>query len=147
MAASTDNNLKVFHRYAKMLARDDVEIYTSHADKLARWLCDEKAYYPAARKEILRLLLISQRTLRKAVTGSEDLSLPFNVSAYLSHPLVAPYVRLVGAMKPFRNQFVEPSHQVHIMQLLNSIALGPLSSSYSPGYAFPFCWCENRFTS
>ncbi|EDR11011.1 uncharacterized protein LACBIDRAFT_293504 [Laccaria bicolor S238N-H82] len=129
MAASTDNNLKVFHRYAKMLARDDVEIYTSHADKLARWLCDEKAYYPAARKEI------SQRTLRKAVTGSEDLSLPFNVSAYLSHPLVAPYVRLVGAMKPFRNQFVEPSHQVHIMQLLNSIALGPLSSSYSPGVA------------
>ena len=58
MAASTDNNLKVFHRYAKMLARDDVEIYTSHADKLARWLCDEKAYYPAARKEVCRPNLV-----------------------------------------------------------------------------------------
>lgn len=136
MAASVGNNLKLFHRYAKMLSRDDVEIYTSHADKLARWLSDEKAYYPAARKEILKLLLISQRTLRKAVTGSEDFSLPFNVSAYLSHPLVAPYFRLIKAMEPFCNLFVEPSYQVHITQLLNSIVLlGPLSSSYSPGIA------------
>lgn len=49
---ATENNQKLFRRYAKMFTLSDPDVYISHAEKLSLWLNDFKAYYAAARPEV-----------------------------------------------------------------------------------------------
>jgi hypothetical protein len=51
-AQATENNQRLFVRYAKVFRENDVVAYTVHAHKLAAWLRDSKAYYTAARPEV-----------------------------------------------------------------------------------------------
>ncbi|KAF9001966.1 hypothetical protein BDQ17DRAFT_564130 [Cyathus striatus] len=76
---ATENNQKLFRQYTKKLSQDDTSVYASHADKLGRWLSDEKAYYKSARPEIVKLLLASIlfRVLHD-VAESEALDSPVN---------------------------------------------------------------------
>lgn len=51
-AQATENNHRLFVRYAKVFKENDVVAYAMHAHKLATWLRDSKAYYTAARPEV-----------------------------------------------------------------------------------------------
>ncbi|KAJ3508196.1 hypothetical protein NLJ89_g5885 [Agrocybe chaxingu] len=106
---ATKTNQKLFHRYAKVFSEEDPGAFALHADKLAAWLSDHKAYYPAARPEIIRLMIIAQMTLRKVLAVGNDLSVPFKASDYSSHPMVPPYISLVKAIEPYQSHFVEPN--------------------------------------
>ncbi|KAF5386591.1 hypothetical protein D9615_001705 [Tricholomella constricta] len=102
------NNQRLFGPFSRKLATDDLAVYATFADKFALWLRDERAYYLEARPEILK---IAQSTLRRNVGANPDLKSLFHISSCIEHPMVAPYSRLLRAIHPFRERFVEPDLQ------------------------------------
>ncbi|KAG6874316.1 hypothetical protein C0995_001541 [Termitomyces sp. Mi166 len=122
-----ETNDKLFGPYARKLESDDHETYITFSGKLAKWLADERAYYPTARPQILRLLKIAQLTLRRNVNANLDLKSPFHISSCLEHPMVAPYSKLLKAVHPHRDLFVEPDLHSEIKALLKTITT-PMSS-------------------
>ncbi|CAA7270179.1 unnamed protein product [Cyclocybe aegerita] len=129
---ATKTNQKLFHRYAKVFSEEDPDAFALHADKLAAWLSDHKAYYPTARPEIIRLMIIAQMTLRKVLAAGNDLSVPFKASDYPSHPMVPPYINLVKAIEPYQSHFVEPN----LLNFFKSI-VATASQNHSPDIAGP----------
>ncbi|KAF8803612.1 hypothetical protein BYT27DRAFT_7195459 [Phlegmacium glaucopus] len=122
MLQAAENNQKLFRRYAKMFALSDPHIYTSHADKLSLWLNDSKAYYATARPEIVKLLLIAQMTLRRALGLAEHLNSPLNISEYSEYPMAKSYIKLVKTVEPFQSHFPEPGLLAHLRSLLASVS-------------------------
>ncbi|RDB21025.1 hypothetical protein Hypma_011394 [Hypsizygus marmoreus] len=120
-----ENNKRLFGPFSKKLAQNDPAVYTAFADKFAGWLSDERAYYPEARPEILRILLIAHATLRR--NAGVDIQGPFHISSCITHPMVAPYSRLLQAIHPFRHRFVEPELYAQIKLLLQTITAPPHS--------------------
>ncbi|KAF8163073.1 hypothetical protein B0H34DRAFT_794820 [Crassisporium funariophilum] len=120
---ATENNQKLFRRYGRIFASNDAEAFASHAEKLCMWLGDFKAFYPAARPEIVKLLLIAQVTLRKALGLPEQLTSPFKAFEYFGHPMVEPYIHLVKAIEPFESFFIEPSLLAHVKSLLMTVSI------------------------
>lgn len=59
---ATENNQKLFRRYAKVFAHTDPQSYALHAEKLSLWLSDFKAYYAAARPEVCLCFIQSHFT-------------------------------------------------------------------------------------
>ncbi|KAF9475670.1 hypothetical protein BDN70DRAFT_883437 [Pholiota conissans] len=118
---ATKNNQRLFKRYAQIFQDTDIPTFVGHAQKFSLWLSDHKAYYISARPEIIKLLLVAQGTLRRALHIPEDLSVPFNVNDYPDHPLIPPYMLLVQSILPFESMFSEPSLIAHIRTLRESI--------------------------
>ncbi|KAG5718668.1 hypothetical protein E4T56_gene16634 [Termitomyces sp. T112] len=120
-------NDKLFGPYARKLESDNFEIYDTFSGRLAKWLADERAYYPAARPQILRLLKIAQLTLRRNANANADLKSPFNISSCVEHPMVGPYSKLLKAVYPHKDLFVEPDLHAEIKALLKTIT-APVSA-------------------
>ncbi|KDR81376.1 hypothetical protein GALMADRAFT_263661 [Galerina marginata CBS 339.88] len=122
---ASENNQRLFRRFGKVFAHNDLSAYISHAQKLSVWLRDHKAYYTAARPEIVKLLLIAQITLRRALRIAEQPSVPFKVLDYPGNPMVEAYTMLIKSIEPFQTHFIEPSLIVHIRALLATIPVSP----------------------
>ncbi|KAF9452865.1 hypothetical protein P691DRAFT_803147 [Macrolepiota fuliginosa MF-IS2] len=136
----TKNNDRLFSIYEAHLETPNVKDYAGTVAKLAAWLGDSKAYYHAARPRIVKLLVTAQKTLRGIVGEPLDMDIPFTPARHLQHPLTASYVKLVQAIAPFRDLFVE-SHLkdaiTHLLQPVEGISLpststSSLASSISP---------------
>ena len=49
---AVETNDKLFGPYARKLESDHFETYNTFSERLAKWLADERAYYPAARPKV-----------------------------------------------------------------------------------------------
>lgn len=49
---ATENNQRLFKRYARVFNNADPIAFAAHAQKLSLWLDDYKAYYVGARPEV-----------------------------------------------------------------------------------------------
>ncbi|KAG6854970.1 hypothetical protein C0991_009793 [Blastosporella zonata] len=103
---AVETNHKLFGPYARKLASDDIVEYTAFADKLAKWLADGRAYYPAARPQILKLLKIALATLQRNAWVDRDSY--FHISKCVNHPMISPYSNLLNSVKDHKERFVEP---------------------------------------
>ncbi|KIM49001.1 hypothetical protein M413DRAFT_21301 [Hebeloma cylindrosporum] len=130
-AQAMENNQRLFLRYAKVFRENDVAAYTLHAHKLAVWLRDSKAYYAAARPEIVKLLLIAQISLRRALGFEQEFTTPFNITNYPRNPMIDAYSHLVGTVEPYLPLFVEPALFEHIAGLVATIHPPALPDSLS----------------
>ncbi|KAG6878799.1 hypothetical protein C0993_008098 [Termitomyces sp. T159_Od127] len=114
-------NDKLFRSYARKLESDNLETYTLFSERLAKWLADERAYYPESRPQILKLLKVAQTTLRRNVNADLDLKAPFHVSSYIQHPMVVPYSTLLKAISPHTDRFIEPELHDEVKALLETV--------------------------
>ncbi|KJA27296.1 hypothetical protein HYPSUDRAFT_212475 [Hypholoma sublateritium FD-334 SS-4] len=119
---ATENNQRLFKRYARIFSNADPTTYAQHAQKLSVWLSDYKAYYVTARPEIIKLLLVAQGTLRRALGIPIEFSFAFNIHDYPQNPYVDPYTLLVKSIMPYSQMFLEPSLAAHIRALQHTIA-------------------------
>ncbi|KAF8078163.1 hypothetical protein FPV67DRAFT_1443622 [Lyophyllum atratum] len=110
------NNQRLFVPFSRKLASDDQAVYAAFAEKFAVWLSDERAYYEEARPEI------AQSTLRRNVGANPDLKSPFHISSCIGHPMVASYSRLLRAVHPYKDRFLESDLQ-EIKSLLKTITM------------------------
>ena len=53
-------------------------------------------------------LQTAHATLRRAVGVDANSNVPFHISTCIGHPMIAPYARLLKAVHPHRELFVEP---------------------------------------
>ncbi|KAG6897842.1 hypothetical protein C0992_010330 [Termitomyces sp. T32_za158] len=109
------------------------------AGRLAKWLTDERAYYPESRPQILRLLKVAQLTLRRNVNDNLDLKAPFHISSYVEHPMIAPYSTLLKAVNPHKDLFIEPDLHDEIKALLKTIT--------APAYPAPIALTSDPIES
>ncbi|KAG6832734.1 hypothetical protein H0H92_012306 [Tricholoma furcatifolium] len=101
------NNTRLFPPYAKKLQSNDFQTYSVFAQRFANWLTDGRAYYKEARPEI------AQATLRRNTGADMDGNVSFHISTYIKHPMVVPYAKLLKAVHPHKDRFVEPDLYVH----------------------------------
>ncbi|KAG6836612.1 hypothetical protein H0H93_006033 [Arthromyces matolae] len=102
---AVETNNRLFGPYARKLNSDDLETYTLFATKLAKWLSDARAYYSDARPQIVNLLKIAQKTLRRNIKSDADPNSSFHISSCIDHPMVAPYAQLLKTVNPHKERF------------------------------------------
>lgn len=110
----------MFDLYARKLCSNDANTFIEIAEKLAFWLSNEKAYYEQARPEIVKLLLVAQSTLRRAVNAA-DPAIPFHVSQHIAHPLVPSYINLIEVVKRFIHLFVEQELELYLRYIVSTV--------------------------
>ncbi|KAG6909828.1 hypothetical protein DXG01_015101 [Tephrocybe rancida] len=112
---AVQTNDKLLRLHARKLASDDFESYSTFAERFAKWLEDDRAYYTTARPKI------AQTTLRRNAVANSDLKTPFHISSCLNHPMAAYYARLLKVVHPHRERFVEPELSAEIKALIKTI--------------------------
>ncbi|TFK67887.1 hypothetical protein BDN72DRAFT_898574 [Pluteus cervinus] len=112
---AAENNNKLFPYYLKKLSQSDPAIYNTFSSKLAIWLSSERAYYPAARPQIVNLLQTAYATLHQAIESNP------NTSSHPQNSMTMSYIHLLETVQPFVPHFVEPHLQAHLHQLFATV--------------------------
>ncbi|TFK25064.1 hypothetical protein FA15DRAFT_704070 [Coprinopsis marcescibilis] len=132
-----ERNAELFKTFEKIFEDASVknhDRFRSAAVKLAVWLKDSRGYYPNARKEIVKLLMVAQISLRRqhAGAGTDILKIigyNFPPEVYQNHPLRDAYIQLVRAIYPHIHLFVEQDLKTPLCILLHSIGINDFPES------------------
>ncbi|KAI0325298.1 hypothetical protein GY45DRAFT_1438496 [Cubamyces sp. BRFM 1775] len=114
------NNDKLFPIFQKNLASDNLQDFTTAAEKLAGWLSKDRAYYPKARPIIIQLLETAHANVRR---HSAFPSLPFHVSRWGDgvRPWAEPFMKAVRTVVPYTLLFPEPTLQQRLRALYQTL--------------------------
>ncbi|KAJ7197239.1 hypothetical protein GGX14DRAFT_668736 [Mycena pura] len=113
-------NQRLFDALKEKIAT--TKYYIPAAKRLGPWLRNDKAYYPAARPQIIEILLIAERTLSTAAPV---------IAPHQYQALAQTFIDLVSCIEPFQHHFEEPELQASALTPVVSPTIpvsGPLSN-------------------
>ncbi|EAU88412.2 hypothetical protein CC1G_05178 [Coprinopsis cinerea okayama7 len=120
-----ERNKILFGRMNHVLANASDPNWVGYANKLAQYLSDPRGYYTEARKDVLKLLAVAEVCLKTdlGMATNENSKVTLLPEHYRDHPLGDAYTKLVSAIHPHINLFVEPDLKEAARYLLFTVGI------------------------